>query len=237
MKNHHVIHAAVVLLIVSMTPVVTLAQTEVHEQWWPEADVFIRTTYTTRVFLLAGATRDQLSGPVDAQYGAHFDFGLPPFLRELFTEYDNETQPFQYLVLRLGVRHLTSLSDESDYSENRGIIELTARETLPENLRLALRIRPELRWVNGVYSTRVRTRLWLERTFYPDPSLTVTPYVTSELFWDSRVSTFNRSRTMIGVNVGVVPWFAPEINIGYQRDWELRDSKTYFMSTIFNFYF
>lgn len=236
MKNHHCIRAAIVSLFIGMTSYGALAQSNVHEQWWPEADIFIRTSYRTRVFILGGATRDQLTGPVDAQIGAHFDLGLPPFLRELFTEYDNESQPFQYLVLRLGVRYLTATSEDSDVDEWRGIIEATAKETLPASLRLALRMRSELRWIDGDYSTRFRTRLWLERTFYPDSSLTITPYLASEIFYDSRVSAFNRTRTMVGVNVGVVHWFAPEINFGYQRDWEVRDSRTYFMSTVFNFY-
>lgn len=225
------------VIVMIVAGVFAQAQTETHEQWWPEADIYYRTTYRTRIFILGGATRDQLTGPVDAQFGVHFDIGLKPFLRELFVPYENIPQPFEYLFVRFGVRYLTATNEDSDYDEWRGIIEATAKEMLPARLRIALRLRPELRWINGIYSTRVRTRLWLDRTFYPDSTITVTPYVASEIFWDSRATAFNRSRTMVGVNVGVVHWFAPEINLGYQRDWELRDSKTFFMSTIFNFYF
>lgn len=237
LRKHLVLRWGLSLIVMIAASVLSHAQSETHEQWWPEADIFYRTSYTTRIFILGGATRDQLTGPVDAQIGAHFDIGLQPFIRELFVPYENIPQPFEYLFLRLGVRYLTATSDDNDYDEWRGIIEMTAKEMLPARLRVALRVRPELRWVNGNYSTRVRTRLWLDRTFYPDSTLSVTPYVASELFWDSRVATFNRSRTMVGVNVGLLHWFAPEINFGYQRDWEIRDSKTYFMSTVFNFYF
>ena len=60
---------------------------------------------------------------------------MPPFLRELFTEYDNEVAPFQYLFARVGVRYLVSrgdasiaLDDSNQVQEIRGIIEITPRE-------------------------------------------------------------------------------------------------------------
>ena len=42
---------------------------------------------------------------------------------------------------------------------------------------------------------------------------------------------------MAGLRFGVLHWLAPEVNVGYQRDWDIKSSKTYFISGILNFYF
>lgn len=236
--------ASIVCLCLAAPSVHLFGQTEVHEQFWPEANIFIRTSQETRVFLLASATRDLLSGPVDAQVGAHFDVALPPFIRELFTEYDNEVAPFQYLFARVGVRYFETrddatktLDDSNRAKEIRALIELTPREVLFEHFLLAWRHRMEFRWVNDQFFWRYRTRLWLERTFFMTEELSLTPYIASELFFDSRADASNRTRTMAGLRFGALHWLAPEVNVGYQHDWDIKSSKTYFISGILNFYF
>ncbi|MGH9931602.1 MAG: hypothetical protein ACREA9_20535, partial [Pyrinomonadaceae bacterium] len=59
------------------------------------------------------------------------------------------------------------------------------------------RNREELRFVNGKFSARYRNRLTLEREFTIG-RFKPTPYVSGEVYYDSRFEIWNRNRIYVG---------------------------------------
>jgi hypothetical protein len=191
------------------------------KQLWPELDVYYRLNPSARLFFLIApvseVTNGQRSDITDTQLGANVDIGLFPILRahERPALYDNHRMTF--LRFRTGVRYLTVDGDDAK-DEWRIVAELTPRAHLPQGLLLAFRNRFDLRWVDDVYSWRYRPRLWLEREFKVGKEMALVPYVSAELFRDSRSNTWNRTRYQVGTAVSVTPWFAPEIYWAHQLD-------------------
>lgn len=213
--------AALALLLPVLLGVPTAANSATVTQLWPEIDVYYRLNQDARLFFLVAPVREvnngQRSEIDDTQFGAHIEVGLFPIThaRQAKARYDHDRM--KYLRFRTGVRYL-HYDGDSEKDEWRIIAELTPRAHLPMEMHLVFRNRLDLRWIDDVYSWRYRPRLWLEREFKVGDHMALVPFVSAELYWDSRSDTWNRTRYQLGTIVSVTKWFAPEVYWAHQLD-------------------
>jgi hypothetical protein len=203
----------------------------------PEIDVYVRTGYETRLFLFSALTRERPEGLVDGFIAGQLEVGLPPVIRELFTDYDNEELPFEYLRFRVGAMVMSYMDGPEITHEYRGMIELNPRVPFDNGIVMILRNRAELRWLGGDYSTRLRSRLWIEKMFFADSDIPITPYLNTEPYYDFRYNGFSRLLSQAGVSFAVTPWLAPELVVSIQQDWLPEDVTVYMAGFTVTMYF
>lgn len=183
---------ALFLFVVVIGPQPVTAQTTSNEVW-PEIDVYVNVKPKIRLYFMGTTSRAVEDGEAfngkafEAQIGAHIDY-----------------IPNQHVVLRTGYRFGTSLGDtDSPYKEHRFLTEQTLRELLPGNLLLSDRNREDFRFIDGDFSFRYRNRVTIEREFHLFKQRTITPYVSGELFYDTRYRAWNRNRLTAGVQTSL----------------------------------
>lgn len=161
-----------------------------RNEFWPEVNAYFHLKPKLRVFLLGTVSKAVEDGELfnaaafEAQIGAHIDF-----------------IPNKHLVLRTGYRYGWSLGDDS-YREHRLLTEQTLRKMLPGELLLSDRNREDFRFVKGDFSFRYRNRVTIEREFQVKRR-TITPYVSGEIFFDTRYGIWNRNRVNAGVQASL----------------------------------
>ena len=187
---------AVVLIVLLGSAVSPALSQDTVNEFWPEVDTFVTLSPKYRLFFMAQKSEDQDSEQERWQFGPNLDITLKPIVRMKFQTLDPEKR--KYLTMRIGYRHLIS---QPGADENRMILELTPRFPLPKSFLLSDRSRMDLRWRNG-FSWRYRNRLGVERNF-KIRSFGFTPYVRSEIFYDSAVSRWNRLSYAAGVVVPI----------------------------------
>jgi hypothetical protein len=175
------------------THAATAQQPTTSNQVWPEIDVYINLKPKVRLFLLGTVSRSVEDGEAfngkafEAQIGAHIDY-----------------IPNQHVILRTGYRYGTSVGDsDSPYKEHRFLTEQTLRKLLPGDVLLSDRNREDFRFVNGDFSFRYRNRVTIEREFHLYKKRNITPYVSGELFYDTRYRIWNRNRLAVGVQAAL----------------------------------
>jgi len=175
------------------TQLVTAQQPTSRNEFWPEIDVFIDIRPKVRLFLLGTVSKSVEDGELrnakgfEAQLGVHVDY-----------------IPNQHLILRTGYRYGTSVGTTDDpFKEHRLITEQTLRQLLPGDLLLSDRNREDFRFVDGDFSFRYRNRVTLERELHLFKGRTLTPYVSGEIFYDTRYNTWNRNRFAVGVQTSL----------------------------------
>ena len=210
---------------------------QTRSEFWPELDVYWRMDAITRFLFMAAPTINRQEAYGEGEWGAFVEFGVAPILRREFREtYDIDR--FRFLRFRAGVSYVSNLEfNESTFSEWRGVVEFTARALLPYDILGALRTRADLRWVDGVYSTRIRERLGVERETHLTSWLTLVPFASFELFYDSRYAIWNRTQTKLGVGIPVVGPVVVDLSYVYQHD--IRSQPTYInaLGLAVNFFF
>jgi hypothetical protein len=189
---------------------------ESRDEFWPELDVYWRINAVTRLFFLSAPAINRTDSYGDGQWGAHAEFGILPIFRREFGEtYDIDR--FRFLRFRVGVVYGSNYKwSTSDYKEWRGILEATVRDLMQYNVMVAVRGRAELRWISGVYSTRYRARVTLDRETVVNTWLTVIPFAMFELYYDTRWDSWSRSVSSIGLGVPILHEFVLEGNYNYQ---------------------
>lgn len=181
---------------------------ETRDEFWPEFNAYLKMSDRARVFLLAGMTsaaeRRDASGVTayqDSELGAHLDITLTPIFRPALMNADWERD--RYLWMRVGYARLGAARDSPDSSdENRGIVELSARNPLPPSTWILGRLRWEARDIEGQHSNRYRIRLGVEHEVTWFERLAV-PYVTAETFYDTRYDQWNRQEYKIGAEIAI----------------------------------
>lgn len=180
------------LLVISSQPA-RAQETTTPREFWPEIDVYIELTPTLRLNLLGTVSKSVEDGEIrnsqayEGQIGAHIDY-----------------IPNKHVILRTGYRFGSSVRNSSDpYKEHRLLTEQTLRQLLPGGLLLSDRNREDFRFVNGDFSFRYRNRVTVEREFYLFRKRPITPYVSGELFYDTRYDTWNRNRYAVGVQTSL----------------------------------
>ena len=122
-----------------------------------------------------------------------------------------------WFVARAGYRYGTAL-DGGDFRENRLLTEQTFRLGAVRDLQLELRTREDFRWLDSGLSVRMRERALLQREFTV-AGYAFTPYVSAEIYFDTRYDQFSRYRLIAGANfpvagpVSIEPYFAQQVDI------------------------
>ncbi|MEK6336323.1 MAG: DUF2490 domain-containing protein [Acidobacteriota bacterium] len=177
------------LLLLTGTQAARAQEPTTSNQVWPEVDVYINLKPKLRLFLVGTVSRSVEDGEAfngkafEAQIGVHIDY-----------------IPNQHVILRTGYRYGTSVGSTDDpFREHRLVTEQTLRQMLPGQLLLSDRNREDFRFVDGDFSFRYRNRVTLEREVHTFKGRSVTPYVSGEIFYDTRYHTWNRNRWAVGV--------------------------------------
>jgi hypothetical protein len=177
------------LLVLSGTQVASAQAPTTHKEFWPEIDVYITVKPKVRLYLIGTISKSVEDGEIrnaqgyEGQIGVHVDY-----------------IPNKHLILRTGYRYGTSVGSNSDpFKEHRLLTEQTLRQLLPGDLLLSDRNREDFRFVNGDFSFRYRNRATLEREFHLFKGRSITPYVSGEIFYDTRYNAWNRNRVAVGV--------------------------------------
>ena len=194
------IHKALVLLpglfllLVALGSQSTRAQEPTtQKEFWPEIDVYVHLKPKVRLFFLGTVSKSVEDGELrnsqayEAQVGAHIDY-----------------IPNEHVILRAGYRFGSAVGSNSDpFKEHRFLTEQTLRKLLPGELLLSDRNREDFRFVNGDFSFRYRNRVTVEREFHLFRKRSITPYVSGELFYDTRYNVWNRNRYAVGVQTSL----------------------------------
>ena len=162
-------------------------------QFWPELNLFDNLGPQTRLFLDAAYVRDREADGRSLELAGYLDVTLEPFLRRSLRKED--WQKNKYLWLRLGYDDLFKTEGgEKQTGEDRVILSAYPRAYLPEEIVLEGRLRADLRWIGGDYSTRYRLRLEVNREFTVHGQA-FTPYLQAEVFYDTRYDGWSRETT------------------------------------------
>jgi hypothetical protein len=180
-------------------PEVVFAQASTSEVW-PELDVYWRTANDFRAVLELSMSTERERSDHEATIG-------------LFGDYLH--LPGGYL--RAGFRYTFSVADTS-YREPRIVGDAVLRLYGSDRVRLLDRSRIELRWINGVYSYRVRERLHLQRLPRDTSGPALAPYGTFEAYYDSRFATIPRIGGRVGVEARLNARARVDVYVARQHD-------------------
>ena len=188
--------------------------------YWPEVEGHFGLSDDTRLVLKAkeeitdaqtvpGSDPESRTG----QVGANLDFTLKPILRTGLREEDWERN--RYLWTRIGYSYV-GRGEGFSGGENRVTLEANAEEPF-DTFSLRLRVKWEMRDIDGSYSNRYAVRLGVEKELTVAGKQWV-PYVDAEAFYDTRYDVWNRQLYRTGVEVVLNPRWRIEPYIGYQHD-------------------
>jgi hypothetical protein len=235
------LHPVALPLLLLLLPVPTLVREASAQQTtrelWPELDAYVHLTSSTRLFFLFAPVRSEDAESFsEAQLGAHIEAGLAPMSRKRRIPADDPDK-LRYLRFRFGYRQaFTQDTVGRDLSERRVIAELTPRFFLPWNVLVALRNRLDFRWLEGDYSWRYRPRLWIERESVI-AHVTFVPYLSAEVFYDSRYDSWARTRYQAGLAVPATRWLVPEAYYSRQTDRQPASKRTDALGLLATLYF
>ena len=166
-----VLHRAILLALL-LCPL--SAEAQGTSEIWPEVDVYWRPAEHQRTFLEVSASSEREGSKHETSVGLYQDYLRLP-----------------WAFFRGGYRFTFSTRDAS-YRESRVVVEANVRAGQWGRLRLINRSRVELRWINGEESYRLRERLHLQRVSLDTRGRAWAPYVTCEVYYDSRYAGFSR---------------------------------------------
>lgn len=151
------------------------------QEWWPELDLYWQPSQRQRTYLELARSAEREGTKSEGTIGLYQDYFAFPnggFVR--------------------GGYRLTFSTRDASYREQRVIGETVLAASTPYDTRFANRSRAELRWVNGVYSYRIRDRIRLLRATCGIRGQPLWPYATFEAYYDSRYNTISRLGGRIG---------------------------------------
>ncbi len=195
------------------------AQDQTRNEVWPEINAFYRFDAKYRLFLLFAPSFSEDDNYAESQVGAHIEMGiLPIFRKQLSATHDIDR--YRFLHFRVGIRHSWSLQSSEALSEEwRGVVEATGRASLPFDALASLRTRFDLRWVEGNYSTRYRTRLKFEKDTEIVSGYSIIPFASGEIFYDTRYKSWSRVQYQVGITFPIIRMLAFEAYYSRQNNW------------------
>jgi hypothetical protein len=202
---------------------------------WPEVWTFVRLSPQVRLFFDAAYAKGKESPSQALDLAAYVDVSIRPILRPTLRQEDWASSRF--LWARIGYDHvLRSEGGTPAPPEDRGIVSLYAKGGLPAKVWLEGRTRADLRWIDGVYSTRYRFRLEATREFtvWDHP---MTPYANGEWFYDTRYDGWARELYQAGSEFTVSRRFRFELYVARQIDNLPSESSLSATGAIVKFYF
>ena len=121
--------------------------------------------------------------------------------------------------MRAGYQRSGNLSGDADAkSENRWLVEATARFKVPGEVWLVNRMRLDFRDVGGAHSTRYRVRIGAEKEFATASGTVLVPYAHAEWFYDTRFDAWSRKVFQGGVEVELSKSWRIEPYYAYERN-------------------
>jgi hypothetical protein len=182
----------------------------------PELDIYETLSPVTRLFFTGIGYPDRTAV---FEFGPSVDFLLRPIVRDAILG-PNEARRRE-LTFRMGYHYLL-VPGEAD--ENRGVLELTPRQTFPGGLTLSDRNRSDLRWIAGDFSWRYRNRIGLERSF-KHGAFIATPYARFEWYYDGKSASWSRTAWSVGSIFPIADRY--EVEPYFERDRDERASPLY----------
>lgn len=168
-----------------------------HDQFWPEANIYVKTSEHSRLFFLYAGTREKEEGYTDGQLGVHIDFYFAPLVKKRAERHPDVSRD-KFLFVRAGYLFgKTPPNSTNPFTENTVDLEITSRYFLPMAILVSDRNRSDLRFKNGSFQPRYRNRLRMERTFQIGKRA-ITPYAHAEVFYDWQYNAWNRQRYTAG---------------------------------------
>lgn len=148
----------------SLALLVRAGEAQAVTQFWPEVDYYQQLSGRSRLFFQALAAVGSDSIGENAQLGINYDFSIKQrfSLDRLVGAQSLADDRQQWMQVRLGYRYSETIDPTQRAFQNRILVELTLRHTV-WGLAGADRNGFDFRWTNGVYSTRYRNRLMVER--------------------------------------------------------------------------
>jgi hypothetical protein len=116
--------------------------------------------------------------------------------------------------------HHSSSTSGGPFQVQRLLANQVLRVQLPNAFRVDFRTHEEIRWLTQGFSVRLRERALTQRRVEIG-KYGFTPYASAEVFWHSRVDTFDRYRLTAGAalpvyrGLSVAPYFMHEVNYGF----------------------
>ncbi|MCX6246251.1 MAG: hypothetical protein NTW10_00825 [Bacteroidetes bacterium] len=186
-------------------------------EFWPEINGFIRLTDQFRFYLVSSYAKGKESDVKTLDLAANIDVSLIPIFRT--KKWEEDWQRSRFFWVRVGYDYIfKQVSDTMSAPENRGMINIFAKVNLPADIWLEVRLRTDLRWIGGVYSTRYRMRIEATREFAVFKHLVV-PYLNCEVFYDTRYLWWSRILVMAGAEFTVNRHFRFELYLAPQFDY------------------
>ena len=165
-------------------------------EFWPEADAHIELPSNFRV-LAFGGLQQGAGFPYQQQYlAAGLGYQFKPILKSHFENIDPDKE--HHLVIGGGYEFFRTIQSGKTKDERRLILETIPGFRPTSRFLVRDTNRVEFRWVNGVYSTRYRNKLRVERDFLYH-GLRFTPYGFAEAFYDGAKNSWNQEWYTAGV--------------------------------------
>ena len=173
---------------------------ETSNEIWPELNTFVKLNEHARLFLLGSGTRTKEQGYSDGTLGVHVDLFTSPLFKVRLerTAQRADVARNKFLQFRIGYLYSRSAkSSSTQFSEHTPTVEMSARFYFQKQLLITGRVRNDLRFVDGVFTPRLRYRQKLERTMQLGRTA-LTPYAHAEAFYDWRYDAWHRFRYTAG---------------------------------------
>ena len=184
------------------------------EQLWPTINFYKTMSQYSRFYFQVESTRENQTGQ-EVQIGPYLDLYLKrrfALLRHYESGMDeSRTRP---LLFRVGYNYIPSTENPT---EQRVVLELIPRLPLRAGFVIIDRNRGDLRFINGVFSTRYRNRLALERAFKLHRHV-FTPYLRAEAYYDTRYAKWNKTTLDVGAVFTLRKHFELESYFEHQND-------------------
>jgi hypothetical protein len=163
---------------------------------WPEVDGHVQFSPNFRVLSFAG-TQQAVGFPYEQWYAAA---GLGYQFKHILKHHLENIDPDKehYLVVAGGYEFLQTIQSGKTKDESRVVLEAVPGFRTPAGFLMRDTNRIEFRWVNGVYSTRYRNKLAVERDFLAR-GFRFTPYASAEAFYDVTKGSWNEEYYAGGV--------------------------------------
>lgn len=219
----------------------TAGAQESSQEFWPEADIWLRLSPAWRLSTFIALSRNIETNYREGSVIPQVDlaWGQTRRLRKTRLLDENRAQNMKAFMLRGGYLGGQSLDDQGDaYTERTTFAELHVRMPLKGDVLLTHRLRSDLRWLGDQpeFSQRWRYRLQVEKEFQAGRT-SIVPYLNVEPYYDSRYDTVNRIRLIPGASLAWSPRFALEGNLTYQYDSKASITHVYAVNTILHVYF
>ena len=184
-------------------------------EFWPEVGAFFTVAENMRIVVTAKRERDV--DFVNNEVGADLEISVRRFRPLLFGHLvEQDATRAKRITVRAGYRYKRSLNTGLPVNEHRPTAEFTLRWVFPEGFLMSNRSRGELRFVNGAFSWRYRDLLKFDRELRVG-HYDLTAYASTEVFFDSRTSRWDRFRFTggmvfpLGKHMAVEPYYTRQV--------------------------